>query len=79
MPRNVFASNLFLQQMIPLLVMAKHIPIVNIFIPAFLHCLLKTPDEVASVEIIKGKIIIEVIILRKENEGKVWFIISRPF
>ena len=37
-----------------LLVMAKHIPIVNIFIPDFLHCLLKTPDEVASVEIIKG-------------------------
>ena len=50
-----------------------------IFIPTFLHCVLQTIYEVASVERIKLKIIIEVIILRQENEGKFWFIISAPF
>ena len=65
--------------MMLLLVMVKHTPIFNIFIPTVVIFLLKTIDEVASVEIIKGKIIIEVIILRQENEGKFWFIISCPF
>ena len=49
--------------------------IFNIFIPTILHCVLQKLDEVESVEIIKGKIIIEVIILRQENEGKFWCII----
>ena len=62
-----------------LLIMVKHIPIFNIFIPTFLHCVLQTLDELASVEIIKGKTITEVIIPRKENEGKCWFIRSCPF
>ena len=36
-------------------------------------------DEVASVEIINGKLIIEGIVIRQENEGGFWFIISCPF
>ena len=36
-------------------------------------------DEVAYIEIVKGKFIIKVIILRQENEGKFWFIRSCPF
>ena len=69
----------FLHQMMLLLVMVKHIPIFNIFIPTFLHFVLQKLDQVASVEIIKGKTIIDVINLRQENEVKFWFIRSRPF
>ena len=36
-----------------IVVMVKHTLIFNIFIPAFLHCVFQTLDEVASVEIIK--------------------------
>ena len=61
-----------------LLVMVKNIPIFNIFILNFFHCVLQTLDEVASDKTIKGKLMIEVIILRQENEGKFWFIISCP-
>ena len=70
---------LFLHQMILLLllVIVKHIPIFNIFIPIFLHCVIQTLDEVASSERINTKLITEVIIPRQENEGKFWFIISR--
>ena len=75
----MFFIRFFLHQMILLLVMVRHIKILNIFIPTILHCVLQKLDEVESVEIIKGKIIIEVIILRQENEGKFWFIISCPF
>ena len=39
----------------------------------------KTLDEVAYVEKVKGKIIIEVIILRQENEGKFWLFRSCTF
>ena len=60
--------------MIFLLVMVKHIPIFNIFIPNFEHFVLQTLDKVAFVEIIQEKIIIEVIILRQENKGKIWFL-----
>ena len=60
-----------------LLIMAKNIPIFNIFIPTFLQCVLQTFDKVAYVEIINGKPIIQVIILRQEHEGKCWFNRSR--
>ena len=33
--------------------------------PNFLHCVIQTLDEVASVQIIKGKLIVEVMILRQ--------------
>ena len=59
--------------------MAKHTPIFNIFIPNFLHCVIQTLYEVAYVEIIKEKPIIEVIILGQDNKGKSWFIISCHF
>ena len=54
--------------------MIKYVPIVNIFIPNVLYFVLQTIDEVASVKIMKGKVIIEVIIIRQENEDKFWFI-----
>ena len=41
--------------------------------------IIQTLDEVASIEIIRGKLIIEVIIIRRENEGKFWFIKSFPY
>ena len=75
----MFFIRFFLHQMILLLVMVRHIKILNIFIPTILHCVLQKLDEVESVEIFKGKLIIEIIILRQENEGKFWFIISCPF
>ena len=65
--------------MMLLLVMVKNIPNFNVFIPTFLHCVLQILDGVSYIEIIKGEIIIEVIIPRQENEGKIWFIISCPF
>ena len=46
---------MFLHQMMLLFVIVKHIPIFNIFIPTFLHCVPQSLDEVASVEIIKEK------------------------
>ena len=69
-----FFASLFLHQMIFLLLMIKYVPIVNIFIPNVLYFVLQTIDEVASVKIMKGKVIIEVIIIRQENEDKFWFI-----
>ena len=62
-----------------LLVMVKHIAIFNIFIPTFLHCVLQTIGEVEYDDRNKGKSIIEVIILRQENEVKSWFIRSCTF
>ena len=59
--------------------MVKNTTILNIFIPNFLHYVLQTIDEVASVKLIKGISIIEVIIPRQENEGKFWFIRSCSF
>ena len=40
-------------QMMFLLVTVKHTLILNIFMPNFLHCVLQTLDEIASVERIK--------------------------
>ena len=51
----------------------------NTVIPNFLPCVLQTLDKSAYVERMKGKLIIEVIFLRQENEGKFWFIRSCPF
>ena len=46
--------------------MIKIIPMLNIVISTFLNFILCTPlDEVASIEITKGKFIIEVIILKQ--------------
>ena len=62
-----------------LLLMVKHITNFNTFIPTCLNFVLQTLDEVSYVEIIKVKLIIEVMILRQENEGKFWLIISCSF
>ena len=45
-----------------------------IYLSHFLHFVLQKIDEVAYVEIFKENLIIEVMILRQENEGKFWFI-----
>ena len=50
--------------MMLLLVNIKHEPILNIFIPTFLHCVIQKMIEAADVEGIK--LIIEVIILSKK-------------
>ena len=60
----MFASEYFLQQMMLLLVMVKHTPIFNIFIPTFLHCVIQKLIELAYVERIK--LVIEVIIVGKK-------------
>ena len=58
--------------MMLLLVTAKHNIIFNIFIPTFSHSVLPTLDDEEYFEIFKtynrGNF------LRKENEGKFWFI-----
>ena len=65
--------------MMILLVMVKNINFFYIFILIVLYCLLQTLYEVSPDEIIKGKLITEVIILRQENDRKIWFIRSCPF
>ena len=59
--------------------MVKHIPIFNIFISTVLYCVLQILYEAAYVEIMRDKLIIEVLILKQDNEGKFWFIGSCPF
>ena len=67
-----------MHQMMLLLVMVKNIPIFNIFISTFLHGVIQTLGEVASIEKIR-RFIMGVIIPRPENEGKLWFITSCVF
>ena len=51
----IFFIIFVLHQMMILLVVVKHTLNFNIFIPIFLHCVLQTLDEVASIEIIKTR------------------------
>ena len=60
-----------------LLVMVKQIPIFNIFITHFLHCVLQTLNEVASVEITKNSY--RGNYPKAKKGGQFWFIRSYPF
>ena len=51
---DVILSSYFSHHMMLLLVMVEHTPIFEIFIPTFLHSVLKTLIKVAYVEIFKN-------------------------
>ena len=61
-----FCIRIVSHQMMLLLVMVKHVPILSILISTVLHCVLQTLDELTSIERIKEILNIEVIILRKK-------------